>query len=390
MKHVWLSLSLLLLNSITSSLHAATVTQPPQASAVHWIAVAGDRRSIPNNVFFGSTDGKLWAPLNVVGLANARGKVEDYANIQYGAGQWLVVPGLKYFEPPKMAYSTDGLQWTKTALSNDDFASKNSRDAALTQTWDYSSTAKLPISSVHAAFGGGKWIVGKEFALYASADASHWSRAYYRGMNNLRIANVSYSANKWLALGEIELFDKSPYQATALYLSDDGNNWRESQAFNSTFNNQHIIYNLRKAIYGPDGMMVVVGREQPSADVSRAVIYASADGKSWTKTYAEKFDEPSDIFDVDYGNGIYVAVGYRKDYGAMYTSTDGKHWIRRTFLTNVTLRAVAHNNGLWTVVGNNDKGVGVIYTSTDGKTWVTARIEGHPTTFWSVATDSSN
>ena len=76
------------------------------------------------------------------------------------------------------------------------------------------------------------------------------------------------------------------------------------------------------------------------------------------------------IFDVDFGNGAWVAVG---DYGDIRTSTDATAWTTRT--SNFSggspyILSVAFGNNLWVAVGGSNTGA-QLRTSTDAVTWVT-------------------
>ncbi|AFV77252.1 hypothetical protein Theos_2262 (plasmid) [Thermus oshimai JL-2] len=60
------------------------------------------------------------------------------------------------------------------------------------------------------------------------------------------------------------------------------------------------------------------------------------------------------LFDVTYGNGLFVAVG-----GAILTSSDGVTWTRQSSGTSNDLYAVTYGGGLFVAVG----GLGTILTS---------------------------
>lgn len=72
------------------------------------------------------------------------------------------------------------------------------------------------------------------------------------------------------------------------------------------------------------------------------------------------------LYDVTYGNGVWVTVGAG---GKIYTSTNRTTWTERTSNTTQSITGVAWaaNLGLFAAVGNN----GYIATSADGTTWTT-------------------
>jgi alpha-tubulin suppressor-like RCC1 family protein len=78
------------------------------------------------------------------------------------------------------------------------------------------------------------------------------------------------------------------------------------------------------------------------------------------------------LWDVTYGNGVWVIVG---DGGKIYTSTNRTTWTERTSNTTQPITGVAWatNLGLFAAVGSN----GYIATSTDGTIWTWGRnVEG--------------
>jgi hypothetical protein len=86
------------------------------------------------------------------------------------------------------------------------------------------------------------------------------------------------------------------------------------------------------------------------------------DAITWT---ARTSGTASNLFDVAYGNGLYVAVGVG---GALVTSTNAITWTLPTSPTSTQLEAVTYGNGLFYIVGQN----GANFSSTNGVTW-TAR-----------------
>ena len=68
------------------------------------------------------------------------------------------------------------------------------------------------------------------------------------------------------------------------------------------------------------------------------------------------------LYEVIYGNGIFVTVG---DKGTILTSSNGTTWTERTSGTSEHLYAVTYGEGLFVTVGEN----ATILTSSDGTTW---------------------
>jgi photosystem II stability/assembly factor-like uncharacterized protein len=87
-------------------------------------------------------------------------------------------------------------------------------------------------------------------------------------------------------------------------------------------------------------------------------ILISTDGGEWTPQPTPL----SILYDVTYGNGLFVAVG---EGGAILTSRDGRSWTEQSSGTNYPLFDATYGNGLFVVVGSE----GTILTSRDGVNW---------------------
>lgn len=99
--------------------------------------------------------------------------------------------------------------------------------------------------------------------------------------------------------------------------------------------------------------------------------FVSSNGKSWTQGGSMG----ARYYDVDYADGLYVAVGANSSQsdadGRVTTSTDGVSWTNRTPGTIEQLNAVRHAAGRWVAVGNNntnDHGATVL-ESENGVNW---------------------
>jgi hypothetical protein len=107
---------------------------------------------------------------------------------------------------------------------------------------------------------------------------------------------------------------------------------------------------------------------------SNGILYSSTNsGVTWTSRTSQF--GTSQITNVAYGNGVFVAVG---SAGKISTSTDGITWTARTanMATN-EIAAVAYANGLFVAVGDGaNAGTGGITTSSDGTTWTKRNTPG--------------
>lgn len=88
--------------------------------------------------------------------------------------------------------------------------------------------------------------------------------------------------------------------------------------------------------------------------------------KCWSALFGlmfspEVFSQPL-LYDVAYGNGVFVAVG---DAGTVLTSVDKTNWISRFSGTSNGLYALTYGNGVFVAVAPGK----VIFTSQDGDAW---------------------
>src|SRR5436190_3900085 len=104
--------------------------------------------------------------------------------------------------------------------------------------------------------------------------------------------------------------------------------------------------NFNAAAFG-NGRYVAVG-QYASSDA--ATVQTSEDGTNWTLRHNDF--SIFDLFDVTYGNGLFVAVGWDADTGRnIYSSTNGIDWTpHTTAMANVY--AVAFGNGTFVAVGD--------------------------------------
>jgi hypothetical protein len=84
----------------------------------------------------------------------------------------------------------------------------------------------------------------------------------------------------------------------------------------------------------------------------------------------------SGLYDVTYGNGLYVAVGVS---GVILTSPDDITWTGRTSGTTRNLNCITYGNNLYIVAGDSGK----IFTSSDGIIW-TSRTSGTANVLYGV------
>ena len=112
---------------------------------------------------------------------------------------------------------------------------------------------------------------------------------------------------------------------------------------------------LYEVIYG-NGIFVTVG--------DKGTIITSSNGTHWKvrTSGTSKY-----LWGITYGNGLFVTVGRR----TIFTSSDGTSWTKINSGTSRHLRGITYGNGLFVTVGED----GIILTSSNGTSW-TQRTSG--------------
>lgn len=108
------------------------------------------------------------------------------------------------------------------------------------------------------------------------------------------------------------------------------------------------------------------------------IVEISQDGTNWAKVSTEIPPFVLELFDITYGNGIFVAVGWDGFGGSnIWSSTDGVHWTSHTNATVSNFNGLTFGGGLFVAVGDGSVPIGNgggqtnvnIYTSPDGMVW---------------------
>src|ERR1051325_9855974 len=133
------------------------------------------------------------------------------------------------------------------------------------------------------------------------------------------------------------------YGGRQIYHSADGNQWELAQVPANA--------GLRRLKF-LNGNYVAVGKCE--------TILTSPDGYDWQVRTTNTAGLP--LFDIAYGNGVYVAVGYNS---AALWSKDLKIWSAVEFPPGYSLLNVEFGNGVFIAVANSGK----IYRSADGRVW---------------------
>lgn len=157
-------------------------------------------------------------------------------------------------------------------------------------------------------------------------------------------------------------FITSTYGSAGNYYSVDGVNWTKGTTLGVGYNDNDILY--------ANGIYLIAG-EIPSSTPYLLGIQYSYDLKKWF--YPQDMELASSVSGqplkncLAYGNGIFVAGGKKIGY-----STDGVDWIQSTLPSDFTSEVldIAYGNGVFVAVTD---GQGLY--STDGVTWLYSDIK---------------
>jgi len=161
--------------------------------------------------------------------------------------------------------------------------------------------------------------------------------------------------------------------------ADALDNWTLDQIIISPAGDAGLGSQPLSVVYG-SGRYVAVGQY---VEDDYGVVETSEDGVNWTTRSG--YGSVLDLYDVTFGNGVFVAVGWDWYGGAnLYSSTNGINWTSHT--TKISnFYGVTYGGGLFVAVsdgyllGTSNQTNRNIYTSPDGITW-TARNSGSPVT----------
>lgn len=248
------------------------------------------------------------SPDGITWIRRSLGDVNGLNDVAYGNGQFIAVGGRGTIRS-----SSDGINWNVLSLG-------------------------LTASSINGiAFGKGIFILtyGGDPEVYGSTDGLTWVR---RNKPPRTPYNVRFANDRFFAVGENGLITTS------------------IDSFDWPVLNSGTISLLQSAAYG-NGVYITAGLK----------VLRSTNGINWTTISSVS----ESIFDITFGNGLFVAVGNLNESsgmikGSIVTSPDGLTWTRRSIGTiSSNLEAITYANNTFVVVGRN----GVVLTSPDGITW---------------------
>lgn len=289
---------------------------------------AATKKYVDNAVPAPVTNGKEWIQSNMT---------ERATSFHYANGLW-VAGGYS-----GLYYSTDGITWTLSNMTVSDCASLHYANGLWVagfselglsysedgKVWSPSNMWGTDWSSKSVYYGNGMWVAGGEGGIYYSEDGKEWTESE---LSARIIKSVYYNNGMWVAGGE------------GLWYSEDGMTWTEGDGEDFC------------SVYCANGLWVA-----GSDSGGECGLYYSTDGMTWTQS-----NITSGIFDIHYGNGMWVACGE----GFLY-SEDGMTWTESNIIWGNPPYSVYYGNGMW-VAGGWYSG---LYYSTDGMTWTESNIK---------------
>lgn len=299
---------------------------------------------------------------NAIGFVDGQFVDGDYY-ISNNAVDWSQAPGLPFVasKNEQDAFASNGS--TLVAVGESIVSTDDAVTFTLRSTRPVDTTSNL----VNVVQGGGKWLIAGGAVTATSTNLENWTTTQHSGATYL---NATYGAGGFLATGA------GPSGLPVVYRSNDGHTWENVGDIG--------FYNFDAIAYG-NGIWVAAsaGDEQFHYSINGedwttgqsfdghviddiefinggfvaigSTSFISSDGKTWTRGGGTG----GVMHDVDYHDGLYVAVGDNNSlfnkYGRVRTSTDALNWTDRTPEDYLRpLNGVRYAGGHWVAVGNND------------------------------------
>ena len=248
-----------------------------------WVTVAGNDGNTSDRFQYSKDNGKTWT---AVTAPNSN----TWYDVEYGGGVFVAMGGGNS-DSNRAAWSTDGINWTLTDLTNED--SFTASDSPFICYGGTNNTDKRFV-----AVGR----LGTNRVRY-STNGKTWSSAV--GSTNSSWYGVCFGLNRWVAVA-------SSGTNRVMYTTDatDFSSWTEVAAAEDN--------SWRSIAYG-NGKFVAVAN-----DGTNRLMY-STDATSWSNSGVSGFDNTNNWKWIKFGGGYFIAGGSGGTNKNMY-STDGLSW----------------------------------------------------------------
>jgi hypothetical protein len=277
-------------------------------------------------------------------------QVLDLHSISYNEGRYIAAGAYGI-----VVASEDGISWENSNYDDryrfDKIGSGNGCYYGLVRD-------EYVISKVLISEDGRSWFVGNSFAtriysmtygkeiyvavgdsgkILTSVDCISWTTR--NSTTHCTLSDIIFAENKFIAVGSFGV----------VLQSDNGIEWTSCNPTDTLLSNAKIKY-------GGGRYIVLTGFGK------RSKIIASSDCLEWQKWNVDDTSAYTEHYDVAYGNGSYVIVGYDRVY---VTSDYGASWNIINIGGSTRLTSVVYADSQFVAVGCN----GVIMTSIDGLIW---------------------
>jgi hypothetical protein len=313
-----------------------------------------------------STDGINWTRNQINSNAG-----EGANAVAFGNGQFVAVGST--FQPAAgfIYTSTDGQSWQRNALANtpplfgithgngtfaavggDFFSSGAIVTSPDGQTWTQR-VSQTGAVLFRVAYGNNRFVtVGQGGTVWSSANGSTWTQSTSPVPDDLWHVRWLAGRNDFVVVGGGAQGFPNGAQGAATSVILSTTTAADWQVLKGSC--VRPIYDVALG----SGIYVAVGEDG---------VLTSGDRVNWTRRVAGNGDP---LYEVEYANGQFVAVGTGPAGGQILTSGNGVNWQIRYMSTNKVVNGIAYGNGRFVVPGwTLDTGNGASLVSTDGVTW---------------------
>jgi hypothetical protein len=192
----------------------------------------------------------------------------------------------------------------------------------------------VPTELLGVTYGNGRWVaVGYDGVIVTSEDGLHWTTRR-SGAAGQALSGIAYGDGQFVAVGTC--WEGCAAQSGTILTSEDGEYWTSTVVQGAPA--------LSRVAFGNDRFVAVGGSESDSP----ALIATSSNGQDWVA----RAQGTGRLTGVAFGDGVFVAAGYRGGGGRLLTSPDGYNWTERQVSTR-PLFDVCYCRGSFIAVGDS-------------------------------------
>ena len=316
---------------------------------------------------------------------------QKYTSLAYGNGTYV------RSSTNGLIYSTDGVSWGLADLTGGAYYLSNNADVAPLSNVVFGNGVFITIMKTDSTNGGTGKVSSGKFNIASSTDGINWTQnrgqavpgsiSYISDNTDITYATLSFDGTTFFLCVTIYSSSYGGYNHFILS-STNGLAWKTSNVNGSVSTSGYSSSYPYIVVKSTGSLWVAFPSYNTSATPT---YYTSVDGYTWTSrtnTLTNTYGAQS----LKFLSGLFVLVtGLNSTTQALYTSTDGITWTGRTTVNgtlsvNCFLYDIAYGAGLYVAVGYG----GTVNTSVDGITW-TLRTAGLTSadTFVSIEYDAT-